>query len=444
MSARRVIPALMVLCGIAVVSPGRCQQEGYGQGSLEADRPQRVYADDPQDSWNRIFYCLFTRAVTLRLTQDFTEGAPFHAASSTSFRSLDFLALRVSDRSFQRIESGDRGIDPLYPSFIDLRGPRALFTEPRYSEFEKALRAALDERKPRTPVERALMQADLWAAYDILYRNRRWLNDAQSEQLLNLLASLIRKLALTREEIAALPDNYAAGANRLHLPDLFGEQSPWIEIEWSRGRSHDFSADYRRCTRIFLNPGSKLTDPHGFPEGFRFDSHPHAPLAAVALVTQSLLIDNSGNLVPSRITTEVQVRDFSWTANGQLAKTAIAEFDLSRRALLTDRASGGLLPSGETSPAYLAAAGNDYQFATSIDSSDGRARDIAIMGSLRTRCAGCHGPEVGTLFTFSVHGRQLGEIRNLNKRLNEHAQYVVEKKMQLESWRSLEERWRQN
>jgi hypothetical protein len=140
MPARRMIPALIVLCGTAAVLPGRAEQSGYRQGSLESDQPQRLYGNDPEDSWNRIFHCLFTRTVTLRLTEDFQEGAPFRTASFGGIPG--FPVLRVSDRTFERIESGDRGIDPLYPSFLDSVGTLRLFTEPRYAEFEKALRAA--------------------------------------------------------------------------------------------------------------------------------------------------------------------------------------------------------------------------------------------------------------------------------------------------------------
>jgi hypothetical protein len=92
----------------------------------------------------------------------------------------------------------------------------------------------------------------------------------------------------------------------------------------------------------------------------------------------------------------------------------------------------------------LAASGNDYTFAGGIDSSDGRARDISIMGSLRSRCAGCHGATVATLFTFCKHDPQAGEIRALEKRANEHSRYVVEQKAKLRSWKSLQEHWAQN
>ena len=286
------------------------------------------------------------------------------------------------------------------------------------------------------------MQTDLWAAYDLVQRSSGRLDSARSSHML-MLARMIRKLALTREEIAGLPDNYAVAAKRLPLPDLFGEKSPWIEIEWSRGRLHDSAANYRRSTRVFLNPGPKPGDVRGFLEGFRMNRVPHAPLEAVALVTQSLLIDKTGNPVPGGITTEVQVREFTPSSEGRPAKTKISEFEFSRRTMLTDPASGGLAPVAETSPAYLAAAGNDYAFASAIDSLDG-TRTISILGSLRSRCVGCHGADAGTLFTFSRQDPSAGEIRILDRRGNEHAAYVIQQKMQHESWKSLQERWLQN
>jgi len=130
-----------------------------------------------------------------------------------------------------------------------------------------------------------------------------------------------------------------------------------------------------------------------------------------------------------------KVREFFRSSDGRLSKTRVAEFDLSRRVMLTDPSSGGLVRLGEASPAYLASAGNDYEFASGIDSSDGRPRDIPILGSLRARCVGCHGANVGNLFTFSRQDPQSGEIRVLNRGISEHAEYVVTQKKSLESWK---------
>jgi hypothetical protein len=42
----------------------------------------------------------------------------------------------------------------------------------QFGELEQALRDALAESAPRPPLHRALMQADVWGAYDILSRPR--------------------------------------------------------------------------------------------------------------------------------------------------------------------------------------------------------------------------------------------------------------------------------
>lgn len=104
------------------------------------------------------------------------------------------------------------------------------------------------------------MQSDVWAAYDLLYRRRSGFAvvDNQfrehADQLLILLARFIKKLALTRSEIEALPDNYAAASRHNNLPALFDPDSGWIEVQWHPDRSHDHSVDYRRAARVFIKP----------------------------------------------------------------------------------------------------------------------------------------------------------------------------------------------
>ena len=103
-----------------------------GAQSNPVDTPQSIYAANPDDPWNRIFYSLFTRQVEARLSNDFPEGAPFG--------DLDAMRhLQVSTRLIERFETGDRAIDPLYPSFINLKGARQVLEEPRYSLFVAAL-----------------------------------------------------------------------------------------------------------------------------------------------------------------------------------------------------------------------------------------------------------------------------------------------------------------
>jgi hypothetical protein len=109
--------------------------------------PKAIYSSDPDDSWNRIFYYLFSRRIETRLSEQFPEGAPFVDG--------------VSTRLFERDEIGDRAIDPLYPSNFANSGKYLVLTDPAYANFKKALQDALDDNVQRSPVARALMQSDL-------------------------------------------------------------------------------------------------------------------------------------------------------------------------------------------------------------------------------------------------------------------------------------------
>src|SRR5206468_1302812 len=101
------------------------------------------------------------------------------------------------------------------------------------------------EKLVHDPLRRAILQRDLWAVFDWTAEkrpsesaSRRALKDLQLR-----LAPVIRRLALTKEEIDALPDNYAAAANSHKfendynetkpeapfLPaDLFSTDGPWV------------------------------------------------------------------------------------------------------------------------------------------------------------------------------------------------------------------------
>jgi hypothetical protein len=170
---------------------------------------QSVYAKKSNDAWNEIFHCLFSRRVEARLSSDFPEGAPFTPADARCFGTN----LQLSARAFARNENGDRAIDPLYPFFLSESGPRQILVAPQYSLLTGALQEALNEGRKRTAVARALMQADLWSAFDILYL--REFSGEEASQLnprkqvvLRMLARLIQQIALTPAEIQTLPENY--------------------------------------------------------------------------------------------------------------------------------------------------------------------------------------------------------------------------------------------
>src|ERR1700724_808452 len=157
--------------GIVIVALAAAQASKHADDPSEvpprtrlAESPEAIYSNSPDDSWNRIFYYLFSRRGTACLTADFPEGEPFRDMGGF----LKFLHVQVSTRTIEMKEVGDRALDPLYPSFLSDRGSRVVLEDPAYAGFRKSLKDALADSTARSTVARAIMQNDLWSAYDIL------------------------------------------------------------------------------------------------------------------------------------------------------------------------------------------------------------------------------------------------------------------------------------
>jgi hypothetical protein len=418
----------------ATYSAGQSQPD-YRKGSLPLEEVQPVYSPDLSDSWNRIFNALFSRTVRSRLSKEFAG-----AASLERVEVMGFADLPVSTSIVERLESGDRAIEPLDPLLVHIGSrsarQRVLF-EPSFTRLKRALTDALVDGPRRSPLARALMQSDLWAAHDVLFATQTSdeVQRGYKEDLLDLLARSVKNLALSTREIQGLPDNYASA----RLPfDLFSGDGGWIEIEYFRDRSHDHAADYRRATRIFLKPASPPANQPDWLDSLREAGADRiGKLDAVALAVQLLLIDTNGVVVPTRLTYEIQVRTFLRGDTGKWSGTKLAVAELSRKALLEGQL-GGLRPVEEGAPAYLPDAGNDYFFASA--QSDLPARE-AVLAPLRKRCEACHAEGVRIVFTFSVHDPDLFPVRKLNSKDNERARFVSERKLQRMDFKELRRRW---
>ncbi len=416
----------------------------YLSGSLARDEPQAIYASDANDSWNRIFHCLFTRTVQTRLSNDFPSAAPFQPAQA-----MGQSDLKISTKTFTRIESGDRAIDPLYPSFLNRGGDFEALSEPRSLRLESALNDALSEKMTRSTAHRALMQSDVWATYDMMARRFSFVGEDAEQQraiqkrLLPLLARFIKKLALTPQEINALPDNYALAARQHKLPNLFDPQSGWMEVEWSPHQEHDQAFNFRRSTRIFFKPKKmpkSASEKKILLEALRAERlNQNKLLVSVALVVQNLLIDNEGNVVPSPLTYEVQLRHF---AKQEGDKARVEVYELNRQLYLANPKSGGLKALSENEPAYLPDGGNDLTFASSLSSGNGSPTPILV--PLRSRCVSCHGDNFQVVLTLSRHfldGMDVPDIRHLNSIKNSRSSYVAAQKTEREEFKALLARW---
>ena len=401
---------------------------------------QLVYSEDVSDPWNRLFNLMFTRTVRHRKTSEFPDAAPFSRLGEN-----EFTRFTVSKGSFERFEDGDRAVAPFYPSsdylFAGSR-PQPL-RDPRIEMFAPALQEALADARPRTPVDRVLMQTDLWAMFDRL---------GAGDPLLPLLARLMTKVAPTRDEVAALPDHYALARQAIDLPDLFSPGSPWQEVVWADQRIHDFDARFRQATRVFVRPSNAVKDRRSFFDDLRlFTSGPHqdgvvdaerrgreafAQIAGVALVMQLLAVDRQGDILPTPLVFTVQTRMFAPGPEGKLT-TIAAEHELSRQRLRAMPSTGGLRTFTDRDPAYVPAAGNDYGFASPHL---GAVRE-PVLGTLSTRCFTCHGsgPQ---MFTFSLHQAPTPATVRLLAQPNEtRVRFVIEQKKARDDYKRLRALW---
>ena len=407
-------------------------------GTVSTQEPvQLVYSDDINDPWNRLFSIMFTRSVVHRKTSEFADAGPFQRLGENDFRLFP-----VSTRTFERLEDGDRAISPFYPSLEYLyrssRGAsRPSFNDRRLESFSQALQEALADSRPRTAVARVVMQADLWAVFD-----RLGTHDPRGATLARMMA----KLALSRAEIAALPDQYALARRSLEVPDLFSPGSAWHEITWLDHRQHDIDVDYRQATRVFLRAEDAVADPRALFDDLRqiasFMEPPNSRnyeqgvqalerISDAALAMQLLTIDTQGEIVPTPLFHTVQVRSFPVGPNGRKTTVAI-EHELSRARARTLERTGGMRTFRGTEPAYAPAAGNDYGFASPQLS----AVREPILSTLDTRCASCHG-RGPHLFTFSTHAREMVPVRVLSQPNTDRARFVIEQKKTREDYKRL-------
>jgi hypothetical protein len=269
-------------------------------------------------------------------------------------------------------EYGFDSVDPLL-----WRETRHLLSGPSHARSVRTLDdflASNGESLIRDPLKRAVFQHDLWAVFDWLASTSEG-DTAARTALMRRVALVIRRVALTRKNIEALPNTYdaavasgafsdRASASQLFLPrDLFSATGPWVSVGGTKSLVPQHTAELGRSAFIVLwnLPGGsaetmgylqKLWDfpqPFVSHESFQFarDGEVRAKLnpalpsipdgTRIALVRKMLLIDDTGVIVPSSIVQSIQMRGFPGPA--------FSELRLSRGDLFGGK-SGGLRAVG--------------------------------------------------------------------------------------------------
>lgn len=253
-------------------------REGPLRGSLKSDAPLPLYDTRPEHLWNRLFAALYIRPSEL-------PGRPEYPRDATLLDAWDHK-LRVGALPLgpvvKRIEGGDI---PGFPAWAKTR----YYAEPAtFQRVERLLNEFLEARGERLiedPLRRAFFQRDLWAVFDHLVgQNIARFNDpdltrrrstvpnyhvntsgtadhelgpkelqadpaaiGRRETLCRKLAVIIKRLALPKSVITALPDNYTAAIRsgrfpsqhdfdpkRNYLPPgLLTQPDQWVEIDTS-------------------------------------------------------------------------------------------------------------------------------------------------------------------------------------------------------------------
>jgi hypothetical protein len=282
---------------------------------------------------------------------------------------------RIHERFHVRIApDGSRfGFDTVDP--LLWRETRYLLVGPSHASALQVLNeflASNGERLIRDPLERAVFQHDIWAVFDWLASSSEGDKTACSA-LMQRMARVMRRVALSRKEIEALPDTYAAAiasgtfadradasSRQPYLPrELFSRAGPWVSIGGVEPLLPQHAAELGRSAFIVLwnVPGGApettgyLQKLWSFPQPFVADEMfqfardgearaklnpalpPVPPGTRIALVRKMMLIDDTGVIVPSNVIQSIQLRAFPGPA--------FSELKMSREALFAGK-SGGL------------------------------------------------------------------------------------------------------
>jgi hypothetical protein len=307
----------------------------------------------------------------------------------------------------------------------------------------------------REPLKRAMFQRDLWAVFDWLASQAEPF-PVQRQALEARLAQMIKRVALSKEEILSLPDNYrlAVGSNTFpasvqadhpeiaFLPaDIFQADSAWVPMGREGGpiaitHTEAFPFYGHSVFLVFLRSPSGRAATLDFIESLNTQPKPATAIGSeVALVRRMLLIDEQGDLVLSPLVETVQIRHFS-------PAQSFHEFELSR-ARLFDDLEGGLVLKPDLFMLFMGH-GDVFQ-----------NPDIPeLRAAIPDICKGCHSeyPPIfnsGNTQSILSYSREKFPLADNEQAIlfpttwAEEAQTVITWKLDHETWKSFKTLWDQ-
>jgi hypothetical protein len=385
-----------------------------------------------------VLMALWAAAVSARHSAPEPAIAIFDRDPSHLWNRLHAALLIRQDRNGKN--HGEDALDPLL--WFETRH---LLSEPSHRDAIQVLDQFLTthaENLIHDPVKRALLQRDLWAVFDWSVM-RDSVNDEYANERRELqirLAEVLRRLALTPDEIKNLPDNYAqaiasgsfakefdpSDPQRPFLPrDLFDPHGTWAgitpspESDTGVAKSHIYELSGRSSFLVFvrLPGGHKATMDYfkslwDFPQPWVQEMNsdqttinpdlPSFPAGTqVALVRRMNLFDNQGNLTTTNIVESVQIRVYQTitSARERFFSGTIAEtIKNSGQEFYEIRLSRPLLFSGKNG-GLRAVARDEREFSTfqtkgmdpfEVTSNSGHQESAEEAPIELQRCVACH------------------------------------------------------
>jgi hypothetical protein len=355
----RRVETLAPVLGLGIVLIGIVNQSSVQQTTTfenaNAAEAWTLYDPDPNHIWNRVYRTLYRRE---------RDGHEY------GYDELDpLLWVRTS---YLLTDPANREAVAVLDEFLSTHGEKAI----------------------SDPLKRALLQRDLWAIFDWTTECVECIKQSAntSAARLNLqtrLVRVIKRLALSPDQIATLPNGYqqaldsGAFAKSYDLnkrdqsflpPDLFDPKGPWVALSIRGGdlvaQGHVAAFSGRSVFSIFMSlPGGRaatleyLKTLGSFRNPWLLDPKTQRPLpnpdlpqfpagTKLALVRRIVLIDANGELRPTNIIEDVQIRVhrtiprfipnvLNLDRNEARFALDVYEFKLSRAKLFA-REAGGL------------------------------------------------------------------------------------------------------
>ncbi|MEO7298281.1 MAG: hypothetical protein ABI042_06855 [Verrucomicrobiota bacterium] len=287
------------------------------------------------------------------------------------------------------------------------------------------------EKLIRNPLQRALLQRDLWELFDWSAEPLGDSNQDQARRELQArLVLVIRQIALTTNEIALLPDNYAKAESTHSLTNLpqglFQTNGDWVNVgiihldpaavahvRSFSGRStflvmlhhpdgRQAGIDYLKRLRSFKPMWADATNS---------DSHEHLnpklpqfpPNTQWGLVRRMSVIDTEGQIQPTRIIESIQVRTYlkipttnNLSISGTILQESLQRFQEFQMSQKSDTALAAI-PEGKKGFNSV------HFFSKGIDPFETKHDFANFRGEALEACAGCHsfGPGIHSVNTFS-------------------------------------------